>query len=103
MELRLPAAILSGLQAGAAPAGAAAPAAPAEEAGPGAVRAPVPGTIQLWRIEEGAEITEGEVVAVMEAMKMETPVFAPMSGRLRRIADVGSIHPLGAIIGRIES
>ena len=63
----------------------------------------MPGTIRLWRIEDGAEVAEGDVIAVMEAMKMETPVAAPISGRLRRIAEAGSIQPLGAIVARIET
>ena len=102
VELRLPSALLGGFQAVVAP-GQTAPAERSEEAGPGAVRAPVPGTIRLWRIEDGAEVAEGDVIAVMEAMKMETPVAAPISGRLRRIAEAGSIQPLGAIVARIET
>ena len=102
VELRLPSALLGGFQAIGAP-DQAAPAERPEEAGPGAVRAPVPGTIRLWRIEDGAEVAEGDVIAVMEAMKMETPVVAPISGRLRRIAEAGSIQPLGAIVARIET
>ncbi|HMO30679.1 biotin carboxylase N-terminal domain-containing protein [Enterovirga sp.] len=103
VELRLPARLLGGFQAAGAVPGQASPAERPEEAGPGAVRAPVPGTIQLWRIEDGAEVNEGDIVAVMEAMKMETPVFAPLSGQLRRIAAAGSMHVLGAVIARIEA
>ena len=101
VQLRVPASLLGGLQgagAGAQPAAAA-----REEAGPGAVRAPVPGTIQLWRVEDGAEVREGDTVAVMEAMKMETPVFAPITGRISRIAEAGSMQPLGAVIAKIEA
>ena len=100
VQLRLPASLLGGLQ-GSAP-GKAAPAAP-EEAGPGAVRAPVPGTVQLWRVEDGTEVREGDTVAVMEAMKMETPVLAPVSGRIRQLAEPGSMQPLGAVIAKIEA
>ena len=102
LELRLPASLLGGLQANAArpPSG---PTPQVEETGPGAVRAPVPGTIQLWRVEDGAEVAAGDIVAMMEAMKMETPVLASISGRLKRIAEVGSMHTLGAVIARIEA
>ncbi len=101
VALRVPSSLLAGLQL---PVGApaATAATPEADAGPGAVRAPVPGTIQLWRVEEGGEVQEGEVVAVMEAMKMETPVLAEASGRLRRLAKAGSLQALGTVIARIE-
>ena len=101
-ELRLPASLLGGLQGGGGP-GPAAAAKAAEDAGPGAVRSPVPGTLQLWRVEDGAEVREGDTVAVMEAMKMETPVIAPVSGRISRMAEAGSMQSLGAVIAKIEA
>jgi acetyl-CoA/propionyl-CoA carboxylase biotin carboxyl carrier protein len=47
------------------------------------IAAPVSGTLQAFKIVDGATVTEGELVAVMEAMKMETQVLAPKAGRLR--------------------
>ncbi|WLR94883.1 acetyl/propionyl/methylcrotonyl-CoA carboxylase subunit alpha [Shinella zoogloeoides] len=47
------------------------------------IAAPVSGTLQAFKIADGTEVAEGELVAVMEAMKMETQVLAPKAGRLR--------------------
>jgi acetyl-CoA/propionyl-CoA carboxylase biotin carboxyl carrier protein len=47
------------------------------------IAAPVSGTLQAFKIADGADVAEGELVAVMEAMKMETQVLAPKAGRLR--------------------
>jgi acetyl-CoA/propionyl-CoA carboxylase, biotin carboxylase, biotin carboxyl carrier protein len=45
--------------------------------------APVSGTLQAFKIADGTEVAEGDLLAVMEAMKMETQVLAPKAGRLR--------------------
>jgi acetyl-CoA/propionyl-CoA carboxylase biotin carboxyl carrier protein len=45
-----------------------------------AVTAPMQGTIVTLAVEDGAEVAEGELVAVLEAMKMENPVNAHKSG-----------------------
>ncbi len=44
-------------------------------------------TGKVWKIEKkvGDPIEEGEVVLIVESMKMEIPVEAPCSGRLREI------------------
>ncbi|WP_311273178.1 MULTISPECIES: biotin carboxylase N-terminal domain-containing protein [unclassified Rhizobium] len=45
--------------------------------------APVSGTLQSFKVEDGAAVSEGDLVAVMEAMKMETQVTAPKAGTVR--------------------
>ena len=74
--------------------------APAADAG--AVRAPVPGTLRVWRVAEGDNVQEGDVIAVMEAMKMETPVMAHRPGKISLVAETGSVQPAGAVLARIE-
>ena len=49
------------------------------------VEAPFGGVLWSWAIGEGAEITSGDTVAVIEAMKMESPVQSPISGKVRKI------------------
>jgi biotin carboxyl carrier protein len=93
-ELEPPAAAEVGRSAGAAspPAEppAAVPAPGAERPGPGApagreVRAPLPGVVADVRVRAGQAVDAGQVVVVLEAMKMDNEVVAPVAGR---IADV---------------
>lgn len=46
--------------------------------------APISGTLQQWLVADGAEVAEGEAVALVEAMKMETRIVAPKAGRISR-------------------
>ena len=99
VSLGLPAEWLAGLSAGSAPQ-AAAPAAAAEDAH--AVRAAVTGTLHAWQVADGDQVQAGDVVAVMEAMKMEMQVTAQRAGRITLEAEAGSFQQQGATIARIE-
>ena len=56
---------------------------------PGAVLAPFDGTLSMWKMEEGADVTEGDTVAIIEAMKMEVPVLVSVSGILEHRLEAG--------------
>jgi biotin carboxyl carrier protein len=49
---------------------------------PGSLRAPMPGTVVRVEVAEGTAVRAGEVVVVLEAMKMEHAVRAPAAGRV---------------------
>lgn len=69
-----------------APAPAAAPApAGAAPAGATTVEAPMPGKILNIKVSEGQAVKFGEVVVIMEAMKMETEIVAPADGTVSKI------------------
>ena len=72
-----------------APAAAAAPVA----AGSGTpVPAPMPGNIVSINVKVGDAVADGQVVAVMEAMKMNVDVVAPCAGTVQQIiADKGAV------------
>ncbi|WP_298039251.1 biotin carboxylase N-terminal domain-containing protein [uncultured Microbacterium sp.] len=93
--LGVPAALLRGFAAG-APAGEA-PAA----ADPAELRTPAPGSLVRWTVDDGASVAEGDTVAVLDAMKMETPVAAHRAGVLSQSAAVGDMVAADAVIGRI--
>ena len=44
-------------------------------------------TGNVWKVllEEGAEVVEGDVIMILESMKMEIPVEAPAAGRVSKI------------------
>ncbi|MGQ3211894.1 MAG: acetyl/propionyl/methylcrotonyl-CoA carboxylase subunit alpha [Shinella sp.] len=79
VSLALPSLLLAGLGAAGQGVAPAVGGKPAEDG----IAAPVSGTLQAFKIIDGATVAEGELVAVMEAMKMETQVLAPKAGRLR--------------------
>jgi biotin carboxyl carrier protein len=60
--------------------GAATAGAHAAEAHEPVLRAPVPGRILKVNATVGADVRAGDVLAVIEAMKMETPIVAPADG-----------------------
>ncbi len=48
--------------------------------GPGLLRAPMTGVVKEVKVAAGSRVARGEVVLVMEAMKMDVEVSAPASG-----------------------
>ena len=52
----------------------------------GEVRSPGVGTVLEVLVSEGASVTQGEELVVIESMKVEIPVSAPRAGRVSMIA-----------------
>ncbi|MBF0383689.1 MAG: oxaloacetate decarboxylase, partial [Magnetococcales bacterium] len=71
--------------AAAAPAAAPVPA-PAASGGGEAVPAPLAGNVVRVDVHVGSQVNEGDVIVIVEAMKMETEVRAPRSGAVASIA-----------------
>lgn len=66
----------------AAPPRAPAPSVSAPAPGNGAVLAPIPGVIISVAVSAGAEVTVGQELCVLEAMKMKNTIRAPRAGRI---------------------
>jgi len=98
VTLGLPTALLAGLSSGAARA-ADAPVAAAVDAS--AVAAPVSGTVHAWKVADGDAVQAGDLIAVMEAMKMEMQVTAHRAGTITIRAAVGAYQQQGAAIANI--
>ena len=89
---------------GAAPAAApvAAPAAPAPAAAPAGgekIAAPMPGTILSVNVAAGDAVKKGQVLMILEAMKMENEIMAPCDGTVTSVAAVkGTAVESGALL-----
>nr|WP_165807079.1 biotin carboxylase N-terminal domain-containing protein [Nocardioides currus] len=107
LEVVLPAG-LGGISAGGGAAGGAKkPKRAAKKAGAAAsgdsVTSPMQGTIVKVAVEEGQSVAEGDVVVVLEAMKMEQPLKAHKAGTVTGLqAEVGATVTNGAVICELK-
>ena len=60
-------------------------AAPAAQAGANAVLSPLPGNINAVNFSVGQSVKAGDVVIILEAMKMENEIVAPKAGTLTKL------------------
>lgn len=95
--------------AAAAPAPAAAPvveqrvAAPAPTGSGDAIRSPMPGTILKVNAVNGARVKAGDILFVLEAMKMENEIVAPKDGVITSVAtQKGASVETDAILATIQ-
>ncbi len=65
---------------------AAAPATPAAPAGGVQVKAPMPGAILDVRVQNGQRVKKGDVLVILEAMKMENEIQAPCDGTVKGVS-----------------
>ena len=79
------------------------PAAAAAPAGPGTVTSPLAGRIVSIDCQLGQKVASGAQLATVEAMKMNTFVFAPKAGKVAEIkVSVGDAVQEGQVLARIE-
>lgn len=81
----------------AAPAAAPAPVA-AAPAGGETVSAPMPGTILSVNVTSGKKVNEGDVLMILEAMKMENEILAPVSGTVTVNVAAGQSVETGTVL-----
>jgi acetyl-CoA/propionyl-CoA carboxylase biotin carboxyl carrier protein len=71
-------------------------------ADPGELRAGMAGTVVKWLVDPGTEVSAGDPVVVLEAMKMETQIAAHRDGTVTGIrAEAGGVVAAGAVLALI--
>lgn len=90
-----------------APAAAAAPAAPAAPAASGSgadgeVVSPMPGKILKVIADNGAHVEAGDVILILEAMKMENEIVAPIAGTVSLSVSVGQTVDTDALLATVK-
>lgn len=67
------------------------------------VTAPMQGTIVKTAVEEGQSVADGDLLVVLEAMKMEQPILAHRSGIVTHLdAEIGATVSAGAVLCTLE-
>jgi acetyl-CoA/propionyl-CoA carboxylase biotin carboxyl carrier protein len=68
-----------------------------------ALRSPMPGTVVALPVVDGDPVTAGDTVAVVEAMKMEHRLVAPIAGTLRLHIAIGDLVRLEQLVASIDA
>lgn len=67
------------------------------------IKAPIPGTVLDIKVSAGSKVKKGDVLFILEAMKMENEIMAPMDGTVVQIqAAKGSTVNTGDILAVIQ-
>ncbi len=99
-ETGAPAPVKEAPKAEAAPAPQAAPAPVA--GGAVNVEAPMPGTILDVKVQVGQTVKSGDILCILEAMKMENEILAPQDGTVKSVVTKGSTVNTGDILVGLE-
>lgn len=86
-EAALPQSAPAAATVGQAPVQTAAPAqsAPVAAASANAIVAPMPGTINAVKVTSGQQVKKGDVLVILEAMKMENEIYAEKDGKVGQV------------------
>lgn len=78
---------------------ASAPVASAPVGGGEPVKSPFPGNVNAVKVTVGQQVKEGEVLAIVEAMKMENEITAPKAGKIGQVlVQKGATVETGAVL-----
>lgn len=67
------------------------------------IEAPIPGKILSVGVTQGNSVNEGDIICVIEAMKMENPVLAPVKGSVVEVGvSPNQVVKTGQLLAIIE-
>ncbi|CDG19286.1 biotin carboxylase N-terminal domain-containing protein [Xenorhabdus doucetiae] len=69
---------------------------------PRQVKAPISGILHSWMVKTGEQVSEGDVIAVMEAMKMEVQIHAHRAGKIAFCVQTGAYQDAESVLAHIE-
>ena len=85
-----------------APAAPAPAVAPAASGGAGDVISPMPGTVLRLNVNNGDTVASGDVILILEAMKMENEIVAPCAGKVTLKVTAGETVDTDALLAVVE-
>ena len=72
--------------------------------GSGQIKAPMPGVVLECSVAEGDEVTEGQSLMMIESMKLQTEILAPLSGTVATLSvEAGQSFDKGAVLVEIAA
>lgn len=77
-------------------------AAPAVSGGAGDVVSPMPGTVLRLNVNSGDTVASGDVILILEAMKMENEIVAPIAGTVSLSVSVGQTVDTDALLATVK-
>ena len=67
------------------------------------VEFPITGKITSVNVKPGDVVKEGDILCLLESMKMENPILAPVNGKITKIdISVGQVVETGDLVAVIE-
>lgn len=66
------------------------------------VTCPMPGTILDVKVSEGQQVKSGDVLMILEAMKMENEIMAPCDGQVTAVVAKGTTAQTGMVLCTIK-
>ena len=67
------------------------------------VEFPIPGKITSVEVSVGSVVAEGDVLCMLESMKMENPILAPVGGTVTKVdLSAGQVVDTGDLVAIIE-
>jgi biotin carboxyl carrier protein len=67
------------------------------------VEIPITGKITSVNVKQGDKVAEGDIVCMLESMKMENPILAPVGGTVAKVElTVGQVVEAGDLVVVIE-